>query len=94
MTLSEAPSLPAALQSQPAAANCSALRSGRYRIVVNDDPNTGAGGTEFATEVVTIDATALTITNPANEVATLTAAGSCRYTTPEGGSLIVTVPAC
>ena len=57
---------------------------------MNDDPNTGAGGTEFATEVVTIDATALTITNPTNEVATLTAAGTCRYTTPEGGGVIVT----
>jgi len=83
-------SLPADMLLKPAASNCSALRSGRYRLVANDDPNTVPGGTNTATEVVTIDATTLTVTNSDNEDATLTAAGTCRYTVPNGGGMSVT----
>ncbi len=88
-TLSAVPSLPADLMSKPSAANCSALRSGRYRLVSNDDVNVAPGGTTFATEVVTVDAALLTVTNSDHDVSTLTAAGPCRYTTPNGGGITV-----
>ncbi len=89
-SLSAAPSLPADTLLNPAAANCSALRSGRYRVVVNDDPNTVPGGTDVATEVVTVDAARLQVTNSNGEVATFTEAGPCRYTGPQGGGITVT----
>ena len=83
--LSNTPSLPAALMLQPKAANCDALRSGRYRLVVNAIGD----GNAPATQVVTIDATRLTITNAAGEVAQLTANGACRYRTPSNGDSVV-----
>ena len=83
--ITNAPSLAPEMLLRPAAANCSALRSGRYRFIINDDG--GAG--RFATEVVSVDAPALKVTNATGEVSTLTAAGACRYTTPQGGSVTV-----
>jgi hypothetical protein len=89
-SLSADPSLPADTLLSPAAANCKALRSGRYRVVVNDDPNTVPGGTDVATEVVSVDAPRLQVTNSNGEVATFTEAGPCRYTGPQGGGITVT----
>jgi hypothetical protein len=89
-SLGDGPSLPADMLLNSAAANCGALRSGRYRVVVSDDPNTVPGGTDVATEVVTIDAVTLQVTNSNGEVATFAAAGPCRYTGPQGGGITVT----
>lgn len=85
-TLSNTPSLPAELLLQPAAANCSALRSGRYRLVYNRDHPASEG---HDTEVLTIDATALTVVNAAGETNTLTPNGNCRYKTPAHGDMVV-----
>ena len=82
---SSTPSLPAAQLLQPAAINCAALRSGRYRLVVNAIGDANAP----ATEVVTIDATKLTATNAAGQVSQLTANGACRYRTPSNGDAVV-----
>ena len=82
---SSVPSLPAAQMLQPAATNCAALRSGRYRLVVNAIGD----GNGPATEVVTIDATQLTATNAAGQVSQLTANGACRYRTPNNGDAVV-----
>ena len=82
--LNNAPSLPAAMQLQPAAANCAALRSGRYRVVVN-----AIRGNAPATEVVTIDAQKLTVLNADGDLNQLTANGTCRYRTPAGGDVFV-----
>lgn len=82
---STTPSLPAVQLLQPAAANCAALRSGRYRLVVNAIGD----GNAPATEVITINATLLTVTNAAGEVNQLTANGPCRYRTPQNGDAVV-----
>ena len=82
---STTPSLPAAQLLQPAAANCAALRSGRYRLVVNAI----ADGNAPATEVVTIDASKPSFTNAAGEVSQLTANGACRWRTPNNGDAVV-----
>ena len=70
---------------QPAAAHCAALRSGRYRVVVNAI----SGGNTPDTEVVTIDAQKLIATNADGSVAQLTANGTCRYRTPRNGDVVV-----
>ena len=82
---SSTPSLPAAQLLQPAAANCAAMRSGRYRLVVNAIGDANAP----ATEVVTIDASKLTFTDAAGQVSQLTANGACRYRTPNNGDAVV-----
>lgn len=84
-SVSTTPSLPAAQLLQPAAANCAALRSGRYRLVVNAIGDANAP----ATEVVTIDASKLTFTNASGQVSQLTANGNCRYRTPANGDAVV-----
>ena len=84
-SVSSTPSLPAAQLLQPAAANCAALRSGRYRLVVNAIGD----GNAPATEVITIDASKLTATNAAGEVNQLTANGPCRYRTPSNADAVV-----
>jgi hypothetical protein len=78
--LSGTPSLPAAQLLQPAAANCNALRSGRYRYVIatpSSTPDTG---------VLQFDATTLTfsVEGEAGSGGTLTANGNCRYTIVDG----------
>lgn len=82
--LSNTASLPADLLLKPKAANCDALRSGKYRVVINE-----SGGTAPSTQTVTVDAVALTVTNPSNEVFALTATGTCAYTTAAGGEVVV-----
>ena len=62
-----------------------ALRSGRYRVVVNAI----SGGSTPDTEVVTIDAQKLIATNADGSVAQLTANGTCRYRTPLNGDVVV-----
>ena len=82
--ISTTPSLPAAMLLQPKAANCDALRSGRYRVVAN-----AVGGTAPATELVTVDAVTLAVTNADGSVSQLTANGNCRYRTPANGDVVV-----
>jgi hypothetical protein len=75
--LSAAPSLPPDLLLRPAAANCAALRSGRYRYI-----QFGAGSDVLAqTGVVELDARTLIITDPQvpDGGGDLVAAGECRY---------------
>ena len=83
--LSNTASLPAALLLQPAADNCSALRSGRYRVVANAI----SGGNAPETEVVTVDAPNLKVTGADGSVSQLTANGACRFRTPVGGDVVV-----
>jgi len=82
--LNNTPSLPAAMQLQPAAANCASLRSGRYRVVIN-----AIGGNAPAVDLVTVDAQKLTVLNSAGELNQLTTNGTCRYRTPAGGDVFV-----
>lgn len=84
--LSNTPSLPAELMLQPAAANCSALRSGKYRLVYNRNHPASEG---HDTTVLTLDATTLKFTDTDGTVETLTANGNCRYKTPANGDLVV-----
>ncbi len=84
-TLSNVASLPADRLLAPAAANCASLRSGKYRIIVNED-----GGTAPSTEAVTVDAQALTITNSSNGVFPQTASGPCSYNGANGSETVVT----
>ncbi|MFT3819061.1 MAG: hypothetical protein QM750_15705 [Rubrivivax sp.] len=58
-TLNSAASLPAELLLKPKAANCASLRSGSYRIIELNQPGAGGGQNGFATDTITIDATAL-----------------------------------
>lgn len=91
-TLNSTASLPPELLLQPAAPNCSALRSGKYRVVVNREHPASEG---HDTEVVTVDAPALRITNANGSVHTLVDIGNCRYrrpangSTPDNGELVV-----
>ena len=85
--LNNEPSLPAELLLlQPAAANCSALRSGKYRLVINRNQPASDG---HATMLLTIDATTETITDDEGTSSKLTANGNCRYKTPANGDLVV-----
>lgn len=84
--LSNTPSLPADLLLQPAAANCSALRSGKYRLVINRNQPASDG---HATKLLTIDAATETITDDEGTPNNLTANGNCRYKTPANGDLVV-----
>lgn len=68
-----------------AAPNCSALRSGTYRLLFLAP---GEGGATF-TDTMTVDAAALTATGSDGELTPLQPAGACRYTLPEGGELVV-----
>jgi hypothetical protein len=78
--------LPAAeMLLRPAAPNCTALRSGTYRLVFLAP---GEGGATY-TDTLTVDAAALTATGSDGEVTPLLAAGACRYTLPDGGELVV-----
>ena len=69
-------SLPAELLLRPAAPNCVALRSGSYRAVISDlaHPN----------DKLSIDAPALTLTNPSGELTTLVVDGKCHYKLADG----------
>lgn len=84
--LSNTPSLPAELLLQPAAANCSALRSGKYRLVFNRNQPASDG---HATMLLTIDASTETIIDDEGMANKLTATSNCRYKTPAHGDLVV-----
>lgn len=85
--LSNAPSLPADLLLQPAAATCSALRSGKYRLVYNRNHPASEG---HDTTVLTINAGTLAVTDDGDgTVDVLTANGTCRFRTPAGGDWLV-----
>ena len=85
--LSAVASLPADLLLMPAADTCTALRSGRYRLVIAESN----AGQVFSTELVTLDAKALKVTSSQGEVFQLSAVAGerCRFTTPAGGELAV-----
>jgi hypothetical protein len=81
-TLAVVPQLPPNLLLKPAAANCSALRSTKYRVVVLQSSQ---GGTVQQTQVVKVDATKLTVTSSTpGDFDTLTPTGPCSYTNSEG----------
>lgn len=86
-TLNATPSLPPELQLQPAASNCSALRSGKYRLVYNREHPASEG---HDTTVLTINASTLSVTDDSDgTVDMLTANGNCRFRTPAGGDMVV-----
>jgi hypothetical protein len=76
------PSLPADLLLAPAAPNCTSLRSGTYRWLVLADGS-------VTTDVVAVDAAALTITRSSGAVETWTAGGNCVFTTGGGQQAVV-----
>jgi hypothetical protein len=80
-------SLPASSLLLPSAKNCPAFRSGTYRVVV---PQVEASTEDVSTRLL-LDAVALTATEvgSSSPPGALTEVGPCRYTTPPGGSLIV-----
>jgi hypothetical protein len=79
------PTLPTSQLLAGAAPNCKALRSGKYRIVF--------AGPDNITEVFTLDAPTLKVTNADGEVDTLVANGDCRYANPADGSEVAVTSA-
>ncbi len=88
-TTSGVASLPADLLLQPAASNCSALRSGKYR-VVHPEP-----GTTLANQysLVTINASTLAIVYGDGTTGTWAVNGPCRYSDDAGKTDIVVTQA-
>jgi hypothetical protein len=82
-TRSDVAALPPELLLAAAAPNCSSLRSGKYRIIVNDD-----GGTAPATGTITVDAPALTFVDTMGVTQHLTQSSGCVFTNPDGGEVI------
>jgi hypothetical protein len=76
------PSLPIEQLAAGAAPNCKWLRSGKYRIVF-------AGPSE-GTDVFTLDAPTLKLTQSGGTVDTLVANGDCRYAQADGSELAIT----
>ena len=74
-------SLPAAMLLKPAAATCSVLRSGRYR-VFTPTPG-GALSAQFG--IATIDASALSVARPDGSDGTWTPISACRFADSGGG---------
>jgi len=82
--------LPPALLLKPQASNCAALRSADYRLLkIAPSLTTGAADPVTAAVTMSFDATTLTATFGPNDTQTLTAAGNCQYTTPDGGDVVV-----
>ena len=82
---SNTPSLPADLLLKTAASNCSALRSGTYRVVL---PAAGAAlADQYGT--ITIDAATLAVTYTDGSPGTWAANGNCRYSDDNGKTDIV-----
>ena len=77
-------SLPPELLLAAPAPNCPSLRSGKYRVIVNDD-----GGTVPATGVITLNAPALTLVNTVGLTEVLTPTGPCTYTDEDGGEVFI-----
>lgn len=84
-TTSGTPSLPANMLLKTAASNCSALRSGSYRIV---NPQSGSALVN-QTALITIDAATGKITFSDGSQETVMANGTCRYTGANGKDDIV-----
>jgi hypothetical protein len=78
-------SLPPDRLLQPAAANCAALRSGRYVVI---SPTPQAGLTEQMA-AFTLDASTLQLSFDDGSRDTLTANGSCRYSNGSGADAVV-----
>ena len=83
----DAVTLPAALQLRPQASNCSALRSGRYRLV-KLAPSSGGINVVTTTEIMTFDAPTLRATRPDGGSSVWAATGPCSYT---NGTDVITV---
>lgn len=89
-TSTAASDLPAALLLKPQASNCAALRSADYRLLkIAPSLTTGAADPVTAVVSMSFDATTLTATFGPGDTQTLTAAGNCQYTTPDGGDVVV-----
>lgn len=84
-TSSGTPSLPANMQLKTAAGNCSALRSGSYRMV---NPQSGSDLGD-QTGLITIDAPTAKLTLPNGGQETWTPNGTCRYTGANGKDDVV-----
>lgn len=79
-------SLPADLLLKPAASNCSALRSGRYRVVI---PQVAATAGTFSTGYLDLNASTLAYVADDGNTGTLVPAGTCRYSLDSGASQLV-----
>ena len=83
--LSNVASLPSDLLLAAAAPNCTTLRSGEYRMLV-----LGASlGADVPTEIVTVNAAALSVTRASGVVEQWVASGDCAYTSLAGESAVV-----
>lgn len=85
-TPSATPSLPADLLLKPAASNCSALRSGRYRVVI---PRVAATAGSFSTGNFDLNASTLGLVGDDGTTGTLVPAGTCQYSVDGGASQAV-----
>jgi len=84
-TYSSAASLPAELLLKPQASNCSALRSGSYRVVkLAPSLTTGASDAVTTTEIMNFDASTLTATWADGESTVWTGTGNCSYNVTGG----------
>jgi len=89
-TSTDAADLSPALLFKPQASNCAALRSADYRLLkIAPSLTTGAADAVTAAVTMSFDATTLTATFGPGDTLTLTAAGDCQYTTPDGGDVVV-----
>ena len=84
-TPSGTPSLPADLLLRPAASNCAALRSGRYRVVI---PQIAPAGS-FSTGYFDLNASTLGVVSDEGDTLTLVPAGICQYNFDAGASQLV-----
>jgi hypothetical protein len=87
--LSNVASLPAELLLKPAASNCLSLRGGSYRLLALS----ASVAADVTTEVVTLNAAALTVTRASGAVEQWDAIGECAYTTAVPGEAFVVSPA-
>lgn len=85
-TPSGTPSLPADLLLKPAASNCSALRSGRYRVVI---PQVAPTAGTFSTGYFDLNAATLAYVADDGNTGTLVPAGTCQYSLDSSASLVV-----
>lgn len=82
--------LPPDLLLRPAASNCTALRTGDYRIML---PHAGVDNIDGQIALFHVDAQALTYTLASGATVAMTATGPCQYTANGGTSDIVITPA-
>ncbi len=77
---------------RPAASSCAGLRSGKYRLI---SPHEAGHDADYVANLITIDASALTVTDDLDEshtpmVLTPDVSTACRFTMPEGDSAVST----